>query len=1422
MARSKKKIAAASADASKTTKRSSSREIGTEVLETLAEGEEEATKKEEEIVDVSSKEQDEEEDLKPFWWIVDAETDEKLRKIKVGEKQTLGRDYVQMELAPLRIDNKKVSRTQAEIVAHMDHVKLTCKKPSTMRYVTNRKKPADFVRVTQDETIEWNSEGYLEPAFKAPGKNRLCIEFHQLNPKEPEIPFTHWVVYDPCTNGDLRELTFDEEVILGRDRTNIEGPKLNITSLKVSRKQVNAKVSKDHVECQNIGRNHIRYVTDVLAGSDERKVGKEQTFLWDSKGLLELLYEKRGENMIRLRKNTEEANALNPSPSLMMKRKEGTATKSPPAKKSNDDAGKSLGSAVSTNAAKRRLPQRKLREQLKRQRTMDSGTNTLESDVSPQKSSRMVFNWSKAEAGGGPEDGSRDDINEGLDLMGGFSPSADFDDVTRQNNLRTAEAYPFNLKRQVSATSIMSSDKHGHSPRLISNKPRRSSHISNASSLGEESFSRAQILGGKRRRVRDEDGEGGEISPVDSEREVQGPRLGPEYQVEIPAMLAKPKDLRKAGKGRGSISEWAKMLQNEPETLPKDADEQFDTTHNWSPTEERVFHNAMLDYNKDFRAVWRKVPVFREFKSPSDLVSYYYKRYKGTREYLLWKMSDSSPPYATFDGRSLEEYPPDFSSDSTKASGISAPTLHAMVELGFVLPGYNCIRFKMEGKDVVFANLNLDGTITYKKKRFEKVKDFVAQFASHEELRERDPWDLLVFEFPENKVTELSKLRDLYVFRCSERQKELAEATSAQNNGHALNTSDNNNIAPVEDLGIPRINTSPRPARGIRSLGSKETNGSNTTTTNNNMDSYVTRAGRRASAYQQTNDSYMPGSVRSKLNAPSSLPDSFRTAVFTTRLAGPGAANIGQVSKSGGRFDAPKQQGFYTLDFESESDTDEEVDAGTPVGKSAMTSSGKSFLAEISLKTLIDEGLIKPGKKVLRVKYKQRSFWADLRKDGIIVECDTGKRYQHPSLWSIQVKRSVNPGVRSDSGWYSIIYIPKKISASEEEEKSEGNDEKSSRKGDEGESFRGDANEMDVDEEGEDGNDDDNDEYADGEEEDENDVDADGSHQLHTYRKLLLARRFAANEQSKKHSFSILSRLRQLRRKVKDPELKNLFEQEEPFLREHHYANAELLQWRQETQEVDGGDGIVNAPEEIGIDELENFSFPSFAGRGRKKRRFAISVSVHHTKRPRKAHKLYCICQKRSHAAEDKEPMDDDLPRDEVCNEREGAFLLQCSKASGACNGWIHPRCFDLKISENDGAKLREFICPLCSADGVEIRKSKSSNLSNPSVSAQSKFKSVTYPIGTIIMSRIEYPEGNPVGWFPARISEYDPLVHPETPYKITYAFNPLFCEWITLRPNDPSRMLAEDWCVSFCYSAQDQRWREGTKVAARKLRKKK
>ena len=98
-----------------------------------------------------------------------------------------------------------------------------------------------------------------------------------------------------------------------------------------------------------------------------------------------------------------------------------------------------------------------------------------------------------------------------------------------------------------------------------------------------------------------------------------------------------------------------------------------------------------------------------------------------------------------------------------------------------------------------------------------------------------------------------------------------------------------------------------------------------------------------------------------------------------------------------------------------------EFATGSRIGVARKTS---QRAGSISIKLLLEEGIISPGKGVLQMEYKGISHSADLTEDGKIeVDIDgTLLVFDSPSAFSIHLKRLVNPTRKADDGWKSVKY----------------------------------------------------------------------------------------------------------------------------------------------------------------------------------------------------------------------------------------------------------------------------------------------------------------------------------------------------------------------------------------------------------------
>mmetsp|Transcript_23369 Transcript_23369/g.51294 ORF Transcript_23369/g.51294 Transcript_23369/m.51294 type:complete len:460 (+) Transcript_23369:175-1554(+) len=81
----------------------------------------------------------------------------------------------------------------------------------------------------------------------------------------------------------------------------------------------------------------------------------------------------------------------------------------------------------------------------------------------------------------------------------------------------------------------------------------------------------------------------------------------------------------------------------------------------------------------------------------------------------------------------------------------------------------------------------------------------------------------------------------------------------------------------------------------------------------------------------------------------------------------------------------------------------------------------------VSLKILIEAGILEPGEGVLYVEYKNNVTWGDLMADGQIHY--QGMFFDSPSAFSIYLKRQVNPTRKADDGWKAVKYSGRLLEA---------------------------------------------------------------------------------------------------------------------------------------------------------------------------------------------------------------------------------------------------------------------------------------------------------------------------------------------------------------------------------------------------------
>ncbi|NXD04730.1 MPND protein, partial [Certhia familiaris] len=81
----------------------------------------------------------------------------------------------------------------------------------------------------------------------------------------------------------------------------------------------------------------------------------------------------------------------------------------------------------------------------------------------------------------------------------------------------------------------------------------------------------------------------------------------------------------------------------------------------------------------------------------------------------------------------------------------------------------------------------------------------------------------------------------------------------------------------------------------------------------------------------------------------------------------------------------------------------------------------------ITLRVLLRDGLLEPGRGVLSIYYLGKKFVGDLDSDGTITWQETGQVFNSPSAWATHCKRLVNPAKKSGCGWASVRYKGQKL-----------------------------------------------------------------------------------------------------------------------------------------------------------------------------------------------------------------------------------------------------------------------------------------------------------------------------------------------------------------------------------------------------------
>nr|XP_030112925.3 MPN domain-containing protein isoform X2 [Taeniopygia guttata] len=106
-----------------------------------------------------------------------------------------------------------------------------------------------------------------------------------------------------------------------------------------------------------------------------------------------------------------------------------------------------------------------------------------------------------------------------------------------------------------------------------------------------------------------------------------------------------------------------------------------------------------------------------------------------------------------------------------------------------------------------------------------------------------------------------------------------------------------------------------------------------------------------------------------------------------------------------------------------------EAEPGAGSGAKAAGAARGALLTRrgITLRVLLRDGLLEPGRGVLSIYYLGKKFVGDLGSDGTITWQETGQVFNSPSAWATHCKRLVNPAKKSGCGWASVRYKGQKL-----------------------------------------------------------------------------------------------------------------------------------------------------------------------------------------------------------------------------------------------------------------------------------------------------------------------------------------------------------------------------------------------------------
>lgn len=312
------------------------------------------------------------------------------------------------------------------------------------------------------------------------------------------------------------------------------------------------------------------------------------------------------------------------------------------------------------------------------------------------------------------------------------------------------------------------------------------------------------------------------------------------------------------------------------------------------------------------------------------------------------------------------------------------------------------------------------------------------------------------------------------------------------------------------------------------------------------------------------------------------------------------------------------------------------------------------------LKELMEKGLVEPGPEVLSLKYHGKEFVADLDADGYIKYKNAS--FDSVSSWSVMIKKTINPKLRGDNGWTSVYYKEKPLAFYREKIES-ASSKPSASAAQPVPAVRGQRGIYDS------------------------------VHQrciegLLEFGKIKYATRILRLVTKKTNGAKVWhANLCEKGPLIVDSTSKEKFNTViEWLIYREFFTAAQALSMPQQRL-------IWNA---VSL-RLTRTGYKSLSQwrdvwkKEQKKRGMELEAEAYDQfySDESERNKSFCKCRKKEGESDEK------------------AWYIQCSKATSICNGWIHPKCFNLKMTRKEGDRLSEFICPLCSADGREYASSK-------------------------------------------------------------------------------------------------------------------